>query len=113
LGALGTTLYIYAYFPYLAASLGPTAPLLGTCFGMFYGLMKFSESDDINSIELVTSGEHNGKVRISIAKSPIVSSNIIVDIRDIRTLVNLSELSEGKEENLAIVIKKHINQSDN
>jgi hypothetical protein len=58
LGAMATSYGIYSYLPYLAVYLGSTLPIVTACAAGVYGLLSFSESNTVNVIDLVPSGEH-------------------------------------------------------
>jgi hypothetical protein len=58
IGAIASSFWMYSYLPYIAAYLGPTVPLMAVCFGGLYGMLSFAESQIINEITVVSSGEH-------------------------------------------------------
>lgn len=58
LGAFAASYGIYSYLPYLAAYLGSTVPVVTACFAAFYGMLSFAESQIVNEIRVIDSGEH-------------------------------------------------------
>lgn len=40
---------------------------------------------------MIENGEHHGKLLINIGLSPVVSKNIIVDVRNVRSVVSLND----------------------
>lgn len=58
IGALAASYGIYSYLPYLAVYVGSTVPILTACAAGIYGLLAFSDANNINVIDIVTSGEH-------------------------------------------------------
>lgn len=107
LGAFAASAYIYTYLPYLAVYLGSTLPMLTACAAGFYGLAAFSDNRVVNEIRVIEGGDHSGKLQIKIAESPFVQSSIIVDPRDLQSVVTFSE---NPEEGTVVNITKHIDE---
>ena len=109
-GALGASLYVYNYLPYIAAYFGPTLPLLALSAGTIYGLMAFAETQIINSIKVISEGEHKGKLEINVGTSVVGSHNIIVDVKDIQSVISLNndDLGESGDGNV-VTVAKYIN----
>lgn len=61
-GALGASVYVYNYLPYIAAYFGPTIPLLALSATTVYGFLSFAESQIVNTIKVVSEGQHQGKL---------------------------------------------------
>jgi hypothetical protein len=81
---------LYTYLPYLAVYLGATTPLLLSVAGALYGIRKFSEQNVINEIRVINDGgAHDGLLRIQVAISPFVSRSIIVNPRDVVSVISL------------------------
>jgi len=57
-GALVASWKIYAYLPYLAVYLGSTVPLVTACAAGLYGMLAFADSETINEIRVIDSGEN-------------------------------------------------------
>jgi hypothetical protein len=63
-------------------------PILAACAAGLYGMRAFSESEVVNSISYISEeSDHRGKLLINIASSPFTSRNIIVNVRDIHSVV--------------------------
>ena len=52
----------------------------------------------MNTIEVVKGGNHDGKLRVSIATSPFSSRNIIVDVRDVHSVASLHNDDIGEDD---------------
>ena len=90
LGAFVTSFGIYAYLPYIALFTGGTAiPIAAILASLGYGAAAFAEGALVNSIKIIDSGEDQGKIRISIAKYTFASEDIIVDPKDVVSVVSL------------------------
>ena len=113
LGAFAASYGLYSYMPYLAVYLGSTIPMVTACFAGLYGLIAFAENQLVNEIRVVDSGEHQGKLAINFALSPFVSQDIIVDARDIKSVVALGdeELGEDVNDGNVALITKYINKA--
>lgn len=62
LGAFAASYGIYSYLPYLAVYIGSTIPVLAACTAGVYGMLAFSDSNSINVIDVIPSGENQGKL---------------------------------------------------
>jgi hypothetical protein len=111
LGAFATSLSIYSYIPYLTVYLGSTVPIFSAVAAGLYGVLSFAESLIVNRIEVVSEGEHAGKLRLTIGQSPIISQTIIADVRNIRSVVSMGDADDigedGVDGNL-IEVTSHI-----
>ena len=67
----------------------------------------------VNSIEVIKSGEHTGKLRINVSTSPFASRNIVADIKDVQSVVSLAndDLGDKDTEGNIIMIKSHYDES--
>jgi hypothetical protein len=91
---------IYSYLPYIAVYTGgSTIPILAACAAGFYGMLAFGESRIVNSIEVINGGANAGKLRVNVSSSILASHYIIVDIRDIHSVVSLGNNDLGDEDN--------------
>lgn len=97
LGAFAASCGIYTYLPYMAVYLGSTVPMVTACLAGFYGLYAFAETEIINEIRVIESGEHAGKLQISKSLSPFVSESLIVDVRHIKSVVALGDEELGED----------------
>lgn len=87
LGAFATFAGVYSYLPYLAVYVGSTVPVITMCAAGLYGMFSLAESQIVNSIKVIESGANHGKLLINIGLSPFVSKNIIVDVKDVKSIV--------------------------
>lgn len=112
-GAFATSLYIYSYLPYIAAYLGPTLPVVAACFAGLYGMSAFAESQIVNEIRMVQDGPHQGKLRINVGLSPLISKNIIVDVRDIQSVVQLhnDNIGEDGQDGNVVTVNNYIEEA--
>lgn len=68
---------------WFAAYLGPTVtPILGAA-SLIYGLNKFSDANAIDAIEVIESGDHQGQLKLTVAKSPFVTREIVARVEDV------------------------------
>lgn len=111
LGAFAASYGIYTYLPYIAVYLGSTIPMVSACFAGFYGLIAFAENQLINEIRVIPAGEHSGKLQVTRALSPFVSENLIVEVKNIKSVVALGdeELGEDSKDGNIVLISEHIN----
>lgn len=96
-GAFAASYGIYSYMPYIAVSLGSTIPVFAACFAGLYGMFAFSESECVNTIEVIREGANEGKLRINVATSAFASRNIIADIKDVRQVTCLENDDIGED----------------
>jgi len=98
LGAFASSLGFYTYAPYLAVYCGATLPMLGAVFSGLYGMLAFSESQIVNSIKIIKDGsENNGRLLIQVGNSALTSSDIIVDVKDVVSVVALGNDDFGED----------------
>lgn len=97
-GAFAASFGIYTYAPYIAAYLGTTLPMLGAVFGGLYGMLAFSESQIVNSIKIIKDqSENHGRLNITVGDSAFTTSNIIVDVKDVVSIVALGNDDFGED----------------
>jgi len=112
-GALASSFYLYSYAPYLAVSLGATAPVLGALFTAMYGLLAFAESQVVSSIHIIKDGgENHGRLRITINETVLSTSEIIVDTKDIKSVVALGndDLGEDNKDGNVLYVKRYFDK---
>jgi hypothetical protein len=98
LGSLAASFYLYTYAPYLAVTVGATLPVFGALATGLYGLLAFAENQMVQSIHVIKDGgENHGRLRIDIAETFLSSSKIIVDVKDIRSVVALGNDDLGED----------------
>jgi hypothetical protein len=113
-GSLAASVYLYTYAPYLAVTLGSTAPVLGALATAFYGLLAFAESHVVQSIHIIKDGgENHGRLRISIAESFLSSSEIIADVKDVKSVMSLGndDLGEENKDGNVLLINRYFDVS--
>jgi len=110
--ALGASFGIYSYLPYLAVYLGSTVPLLTACAAGIYGLIEFGESNVINQINVVHEGENAGKLRVTVGSTVLSSRDLIVDVRDIKSVLSLSDNDLGRDnlDNNLVEVSKYYDE---
>ncbi len=110
LGSLATVLGIYSYFPYIAAYLGSSVPILTACAAGFYGMLAFREKQVINSIGFSKEEEHSGKLEINVALSPLASVDLLVNPQDVMSITSLpyEGIQDEHDENHVVMIKKYV-----
>lgn len=106
--SLAASFGFYSYAPYLAVYLGSTVPVLGAVAAGLFGMLQFSESQIVNSITIVKEGEHKGYLKFNINTSPFTSENIVVDSKDVQSVVALGNDGLGVEnqDGNVIVVKR-------
>ena len=98
LGAFVSSFGLYSYAPYLAVYCGATLPMLGAVFTGLYGMLSFSESQIVNSIKIIKDGsENNGRLLIQVGNSAFTCSDIIVDVKDVMSVVALGDDDYGDD----------------
>lgn len=107
--AFATSLGIYSYLPYMAVYLGSTIPVLTACAAGIYGLIEFGESNVINKINIEHEGNNAGKLRISVGTTVLSSRDLIVDVKDIKSVLSLSDNDLGRDnlDSNLVVVAKH------
>jgi len=96
-GAFVGSWAMYSYAPYIAMYFGTTVPVLGAVFSGVYGMLQFSESQIVNSIKIVRDAENYGKLLITVGNSAFSSSDIIVDVKDVQSIVALGNDDFGED----------------
>ena len=99
LGAFATSWAMYSYAPYFAMYFGATFPVLGAVCAGLYGMLQFSESQIVNSIKIIKEQENYGKLLITVGDSAFTSSEIIVDAKDVQSIVALGNDDFGEDGN--------------
>ena len=115
-GAFASAYGLYAYAPYLTIYLGTTLPVLGAVAAGLYGMLAFSESQIINSIHIIKDGsENHGRLRVTVGESAFTTSEIIVDVRDVNSIVALGndDLGDDNVDGNVLRIKRYFSQSLN
>jgi hypothetical protein len=116
IGAFISAYGLFTYAPYLAVYVGATAPFLGAVAAGLYGMLSFSESQIVNSISLIKDGSSNhGKLDINIGLTAFTSTDIIVDVKDVHSLVALGNDDlgyEGQDGNV-LRIRRYFDKSTN
>lgn len=97
LGGFASSLALYTYAPYFAVYVGATVPVLGAVCAGLYGMLQFSESQIVNSIKIVKDGENSGKLLIKVGESAFTTSEIIVDVKDVQSIVALGNDDFGED----------------
>jgi hypothetical protein len=110
--AFATSLGIYSYLPYIAVYLGSTVPVLTACAAGIYGLLEFGETNVINKINVVHEGENAGKLRITVGTTALASRDLLVDVRNIKSVLSLSDNDLGRDnlDSNLVVISKHFDE---
>jgi hypothetical protein len=110
--AFATSLGIYSYLPYIAVYLGSTVPVLTACAAGIYGLLEFGETNVINKINVVHEGENAGKLRITVSTTALASRDLLVDVRDIKSVLSLSDNDLGRDnlDSNLVVVSKHFDE---
>ena len=116
LGAFISAYGMYSYAPYIAVYLGATAPLLGAVAAGLYGMLSFSESQFVKSITLIRDGsENHGKLLLEVGLSALTSTEFIVDVKDIHSIISLGDDDlgvEGKDGNV-LRLKRYFDKASN
>lgn len=98
LGAFGAVFLGCGNFTALSLMMGPAFPSIALAGGVMYGMSCFSETETINQISIEREGEHAGMLRISIAQSPFVSSDILVATSNVTSIVALGNDNMGADD---------------
>jgi len=80
LGYFAASFGIWAYSPIIALSLGHNLTNLALVGTALRGVYQTLESNVINSIGIVSEGEHAGKLEFNVSTSPIQSRSIVVSM---------------------------------
>lgn len=112
LGAFAASMGIYNQLPYLAVYFGSTIPVVTAAMAALYGIISFSDANLVNSITVNKDGPFKGKLTVNMAESPLFSKDLIVDVRDLKSVVALGdeELGEDAQDGNIILISKYINE---
>lgn len=113
-GALASSLSLYAYAPYLTIYLGTTVPVLGAVVAAFYGMFAFADSQMINSIKLIKDGsDHHGHLLVTVGETAFTSNDIIVDVKDIKSVVALGndDLGEENKDGNVLLVNRYLDKS--
>jgi hypothetical protein len=98
LGAFASAYGLFSYAPYLAIYMGATAPYLAAAAAGLYGMLSFSESQIVNSITVIKDGSDlHGKLLINVGLSAFSSTDIVVDVKDVQSIVALGNDDLGYE----------------
>ncbi len=115
LGAFAGAASIYTYMPYLAAYLGSTVPLVSLVAASLYGMLAFAESQFVSSIKVIEEGTHRGLLEVEVGTSAFASKKIIVNVRDIQSVVSLhnDDYSDENTDGNVILIHKYFDVATN
>eukprot|EP00347_Sterkiella_histriomuscorum_P020859 403336193 len=113
LGAFAASYGIYSYLPYMAVYIGSTLPIFTAAVAGIYGMLAFSDTNTINVIDIVDSGDHQGKLQITVGVSALSSKKIIADVKDVSSILALDNDNLGNEDidSNAIKIDKYLDLS--
>ena len=115
LGSFAASFGLYSYAPYLAVYLGSTVPVIGAVAAGLFGMLQFSESQIVNSITIIKDeGAHKGLLNITVGTSPFSSEDIVVDVKDIQSIVALGNDNLGVEnqDGNVIAVKRHFSKTE-
>ena len=102
-----------AYFnmAQLSLMLGPALPTIGIVMSAMYGAKAFAMRDVVGRIDYVTEGEHTGKLRMKVYKSPFSSSNIIINPKFTMSLcsVGYDDVGEDDAEGNILYCQEYLN----
>ena len=116
IGAFVSAYGLFSYAPYLAVYIGATAPFVGAVAAGLIGMLSFSESQIVNSISLIKDGSSNhGKLDINVGLSAFTSTDIVVDVKDVQSVVALGNDDlgyEGQDGNV-LRINRYFDKSTN
>ena len=82
----------------ISLMLGPALPTAGIVFSFMYGARAFAMKNTISRIDYVEEGEHTGKLRMKVYKSPFKSSNIIINPKFTMSICALGGDDMGEED---------------
>lgn len=111
--AFGAAGWAYGSFTTLSLMMGPTAPAIGIVALSLYGATAFNERGAITQIDYLTEGEHAGKIRAKVAKSPFMTYSIIADVKDTRSIcaVGHDDLGEDDVEGNILEVSHYIDEA--
>lgn len=84
-GAIGA----YSKMTALTMMVGSNVATLGIVAAAYYGMMQFYDNHIISQVDFITEGEHAGKMRMKVHKSPFSSTWVIVHPRNSRSVISL------------------------
>lgn len=114
LGAFAGSYFAYTHLVYLNLYFGSTLPILGIAATTLYGMLSLAEQRSVSFIEVVKEGEHAGMLRITIQDSPLISHNILANVRDVQSIMSLGESDLGADDVDANVmyVKSFVTEKD-
>lgn len=88
--------------------------MLGMCAASYYGMLKFKDSNVVNSISIIQDGEHKGKLNINVSSSIFTSKNIIAEVKNTQSVFSVSndDIGENDIDNNVINVKNYIDGSE-
>ena len=110
--AFGGAALAYSQWGVLTMMMGPAAPAVGIVALAAYGAGRFAERNTISQIDFVREGEHSGKLRLKITKSPIMTFNIVTDAKCIRSICSLGndDFGEDNLEGNIVEVDEYLNE---
>jgi len=95
LGFFGVPVAVYAFYPYVVASLGQswtTSLMTAACLSGMYMLRQ--NETIVNTIEMM----EDGKLKFNVSDSLVASKDIIVAVKDTHSLISLSNDDLGEDD---------------
>lgn len=92
--SFGAAAAVYSHWLPVTMALGATVPSLGVAAAAVYGMSQFKENNVISAIESAV----DGHLKITIQKSPLVSTTITCAIRDVRSICALGDDDMGADD---------------
>lgn len=73
-------------------------------------MLAFADSNMVNVIDVISEGEHKGKLRITINTTLLSTRSIIADVKDVHSVLSLSndDLGSDDTEGNVVIVHKHI-----
>ena len=110
--AFGGAALAFSQWSILTMMMGPAAPAVGIVALAAYGAGRFAERNTIAQIDFVREGEHSGKLRLKITKSPIMTFNIVTEAKSIRSICSLGndDFGEDNLEGNIVEVDEYLNE---
>jgi len=109
LASLGFGGYLWSKFTCLSLMMGPLIPSVAVAGSLVYGMARFSDKNQISSIESLP----NGELKITYCSAPLKSETITCHVNDTFSVCALGndDLGADDVESNLLAIKKHSNSS--
>lgn len=102
----------YANMAKLSLMLGPALPTIGIVMSAMYGARAFNMKNVVSQIDYIQEGEHIGKLRMKVYKSPFSSMNIVINPKFTMSVcaVGADDVGEDDAEGNLLYCQEYLNE---